>query len=136
MVIIMIIVYGLIFVVSGLKSDIRHFSSSFSRARLSRVYQRPPVVSDTCKVEYNKVIFEGDGYNIRIADGNRDIPSCSVFLSEQMYAGMPKGQQRELARLEQNDLTRRYARKRLGKRTLPGALIIAEEVCLNYIQLH
>ena len=59
--------------------------------------------------------------------GNDDIPRVAKFLSESMYSNIPTGQKRELARLEQIDLTERYGERVSSKGSLPSVLFIAEE---------
>ena len=57
----------------------------------------------------------------------KDIPQVAGLLANSMYnIDMPKGQRKELARLELQDLQDRYGEK-LGRRTLPSALLVLEE---------
>lgn len=58
---------------------------------------------------------------------NDDIPRVARFLSESMYNDVPTAQRRELARLEQVDLTERYGERVSSKNALPCALFVAEE---------
>ena len=65
-------------------------------------------------------------YNLYIGT-NDDIPRVARFLAESMYSDVPTAQRRELARLEQVDLTERYGERVSSKNALPCALFIAEE---------
>lgn len=59
--------------------------------------------------------------------GSRDIPRAAQFLAFSMYTGeIPKGQRNELARLEADDLSKRYG-DRVGKPKFPSALLVLEE---------
>ncbi len=65
-------------------------------------------------------------YTIRLAE-NSDIDRVATFLSNYFFEGdIPMMQRREIARAEREDLDRRYS-ERLGKRTLPSALLLCEE---------
>eukprot|EP00596_Hydrurales_sp_CCMP1899_P007695 CAMPEP_0119054012 /NCGR_PEP_ID=MMETSP1177-20130426/74794_1 /TAXON_ID=2985 /ORGANISM="Ochromonas sp, Strain CCMP1899" /LENGTH=194 /DNA_ID=CAMNT_0007034119 /DNA_START=51 /DNA_END=632 /DNA_ORIENTATION=+ len=82
------------------------------------------------KLETSAALFptkEGDALTFRVAKTS-ELPRCAGFLSFNMYPeSVPKGQQRELQRLELGDLQARYGDAYLSMPRSPAVFLVALE---------